>query len=182
MKALLILFALAFAVPQFAMSNVATQTESATEAADQYIIVPGPYYYGYYWYPPYYYYTYQPYMRPTGEWKNFDDRVVELEKNVDDLKDLADDVEDRTHAQVDKDIEKRVKELDKAIDALNNELYNYGVYSKSYINELYKNVLFHNEVLVRELGRARGGEVAIAYEHTAMLLGRVERSYGRANP
>lgn len=134
---------------------------------------PPPYYYDhypYYWYPDYYYYDYHPYVRPSGSWRTFDSAVKRLEKNIDNLKDVADNTA----------VESLVKQADKAVDNLNDELNYYGTYSPSHIEDLVENLNHHMNALQNGVGRNQ--RVANAFTSTWSLLESVNTAFERVRP
>jgi hypothetical protein len=98
--------------------------------------------------------------------------VKRLEKNLDELKDTSD------HTRH----ERLVKQADKAMDKLNDELNHYGVYSPKYIGALVENLNIHMNALRTSLGADRESYVAQAFSTSDRLLVKLNASYERARP
>ena len=171
------LFGFICATTMYAVLPATAQADDAAfTAADRYsrhAYYPPPYYfdrYPYYWYPDHYYFDYHPYVRPTGAWRVFDNEVKRLEKNIDNLKDIADDTS----------VERLVKQADKAMDNLNDELNYYGIYSPDYLGDLLENVNYHMTALKNGVGG--NARVSAAFDTSWALLERVNAAWKNANP
>jgi len=131
-----------------------------------------PYFYPNYWFPDYYYYYYTPYVQPVGAWRVFEQDVKSLEKSVDNLKHIA----KSEHANRD-----MTKQVDHAVDQLNDELSAHGIYSPDYLAVLLQNVNYHMNALESTLASNRGA-LAQSFSLCAQILDKVNQDYDSTRP